>query len=311
MIDTFHITDNSQANQVFFCTGSGTTAAWQTWSKPSNCNYVHMILIGGGAGGQGGEIGTGGAGGVTRDGGYGGGSSSITYITYPSFVLPDVLYIKVGQGGKGGAASTTAGLDGDAGTLSYVSVLPDSTTALNIIGASGNAAAGTTTSNVAGTAFLASQILLAQFAIVSSVVGQAGGARGISSGAAGSITPTGIPLTSGAGGSGVSGVGTLGSSGSITGFLFSPLLAGGISDKTLGGTEGQHGFSTRKNFSNINQLLPMFFTGGSGGGAGDTSPGANGGNGAFGSGGGGGGGGQGSAGSGGNGGNGLVIITCS
>jgi hypothetical protein len=309
MTDTFHIIDNNLSNQTFYYNGSNT---WQIWQKPPNCNYVNIFLLGGGAGGQGGEIGTGGAGGVTRDGGVGGGSSSITYVTYPAFALPDTLYVQVGAGGAGGAAAIGTGLQGSPGGLSYISVIPDSGyTTQNVVMVSGNAPAGTTTCNTAGTGIIVSQILLSEIAFISTYNGQAGAARGLSSGTAGSITPTGIPITGGAGGSGVNSVGTLGTSGDINEFLFSPKISGGASNQTLGGSPGRAGYSTRSSFYNANYKLPLFFTGGSGGGAGDTSPGANGGNGAFGCGGGGGGAGQTSAGTGGRGGDGLVIITVS
>lgn len=309
MIETFHILDISSTNQTFYYNGSTT---WQVWQKPNNCNFVNFFLLGGGAGGQGGEIGLGGAGGVTRDGGVGGGSSSITYVTYPAFALPDILFIQVGKGGDGGAGNTGTGNQGSPGGLSYISFSPDTGyTAQNILIASGNAPAGTTTCNVAGTAIVGSQVILSEIGFVSSYNGQAGAARGLSGGIAGSITVTGLPITGGAGGAGTSSVGTLGTSGDINQFLFSPLISGGSSNQTLGGSPGRAGYSTRPSIYNLNYNFPLFFTGGSGGGSGDTSAGANGGNGSFGCGGGGGGAGQGSAGTGGRGGDGLVMIIVS
>ena len=309
MIDTFHISDNNLYNQTFYYNGVNN---WQIWQKPPNCNFVNMFLLGGGAGGEGGEFGAGGTGGVTRDGGRGGGSSSVTYATFPAFAIPDTLYIQVGKGGLGGAPALSSGVDGEAGTLSYVAVLPDSNyTPQNILLPSGNAPA--TTLGVGGTAIVLAQIILSQVSLISSYAGQNGGAAGASSTPAVNLTPTGIPVTGGAGGSGVSGVGTLGAAAGINGFLFCPTIPAGVSRATLGGTDGGNGYSTRENFNNLNYRLPLFFTGGAGGGAGDTSTGGRGGNGAFGCGGGGGGAGFTNTvgGRGGNGGNGLVIITVS
>ena len=166
---------------------------------------------------------------------------------------------------------------------------------------------------VGGTAIVLAQIILSQVSLISSYAGQNGGAGGNSSTPAVNLTPTGIPVTGGAGGSGVSGVGTLGAAAGINGFLFCPTIPAGVSRATLGGTDGGNGYSTRENFNNLNYRLPLFFTGGAGGGAGDTSTGGRGGNGAFGCGGGGGGAGFTNTvgGRGGNGGNGLVIITVS
>ena len=301
MLDTFHIQDNSLANQAFYYKGN----SWQTWQKPQNCNFINFFLLGGGAGGTGG--GTGGAG-STRNGGSGGGSSSVTYVTFPSYVIPDIVYILVGSGGTGSISSS---VQGGVGGLSYVSVLPDFTFASsNIIMASGSAPAGLSVSSTAGAAITTNNILLAEMAFISSYAGQTGGAGGSSSGTAPDITPTGIPITAGSGGGGCNSVSIVGTSGNIAPFLFSPKISGGTASTTATATTGNNGFSTRNNFVGPNFEYPLFFTGGAGGGASDSGQGGNGGNGAFGCGGGGGGtGGNGLIGLGGNGGNGLVIIT--
>ena len=303
----FNLADKNLNNQVFYCTGSGTTSSWQVWNKPLNCNYVNIMLIGGGAGGKGGATGNA----STRSGGAGGGSAAISYYTYPAFAIPDTLYVQVGQGGTGGAG-TGSGVQGTPGTLSYVCVIPDSAyTSTNIIARSGSANAGIGTSATAGLA-ISSIGILAQFALVSSYNGQTGGAGGTSAIKAPDVFPSNIPIMGGAGGAGCNSVGIPGTSAHIGPFLFVRTISGGTSAVGVGATPGNHGYSTRENFNNPNFEFPMFFTGGAGGGSSDTSSGATGGNGSFGSGGGGGGAGFTSiGGAGGDGGNGLVIITVS
>lgn len=307
MTDTFHLIDNSQANQTFFCTGTGATS-WQVWNKPPNCEFVNILLIGGGAGGQAGASGNA----STRSGGSGGGSAAITYVTYPAFALPDTIYIQVGQGGVGGTGSSG---QGGQGTLSYVAAYPNSGyTRQDIIIPSGSANAGASTSVTAGAALTGVEIVLSQFALISSTVGQTGGAGGTSATKAPDLVPTGTTLTAGVGGAGCNSVGIPGTSGGIVASLFWPTITGGTSAVGSGATPGNHGYSTRKNFNNANYELPMFFTGGAGGGSSDTNQGAIGGNGAFGCGGGGGGAGSNigfTSGNGGRGGDGLVIITVS
>jgi hypothetical protein len=310
MIDTFHILDSNLYNQTFYYNG---VTNWQVWQKPPNCSFVNIFLLGGGAGGEGGQTGPGGVvPGIVKAGGRGGGSSSVTYATFPAFAIPDTLYIQVGKGGLGGAPASGSGIDGEAGTLSYVAVLPDSNyTPQNILIPSGNAPANTL--GIAGTAITLAQVILSQVSFYKSYAGQDGGSAGGSGTPGGSITPTGIPVTGGAGGGGTNATAVVSASGNINGFLFSPTISGGISSSLLGGRAGGSGYSTRENFNNLNYKLPLFFTGGAGGGSGDESSGARGGDGAFGCGGGGGGAGfTGTLGGyGGNGGNGLVIITAS
>lgn len=307
MIDTFNINDNSLKNQVFYYTGP---TGWQVWNKPPNCNLVNFFLLGGGAGGQGGGIGAA----STRNGGAGGGSAAFAYITVPAFALPDTLYILVASGGTGGG--TTGGVQGTAGTLSYVCSVPDTSTVNNILMRSGSANAGASTSATAGAAITAADILLAEAAFISGYAGQTGGAGGVSSGAATNVTPTSIPVTAGAGGAGCSSVGTLGTSAGVVGILDFPFISGGTNTSVAGATAGggNHGFSTRETFTGQNFRYPMFFTGGAGGGAASNSTGVGGrgGDGQYGCGGGGGGaGGNTTAGRGGDGGHGLVIITVS
>jgi hypothetical protein len=302
MLDTFNITDNSLINQVFYHKGNN---AWQVWHKPPNCNFVNFYLLGGGAGGQGGEVGAG----STRNGGPGGGSAAMAYITVPAFALPDMLYVLVASGGTGGASNSGRG---GVGGLSYISSQPDNTfSPLNILMQSGTAGAGATLTTTAGAIITTNNVVLAKIALLSAYAGQTGGAGGVSGGAGVNVTPTGLPTTPGAGGSGVSSVGTLGSSASILSILDFPRISGGVSASVTGATVGDNGYSSRQNFIGPNFKHPMFFTGGAGGGASSTGIGAAGGNASYGCGGGGGGAGNTISGTGGRGGDGLVIITAS
>ncbi len=305
-IDYNHINDNSLKNQVFYFAG---TNAWQTWIKPPNCKWVNFYLVGGGAGGQGGNTGAA----STRSGGNGGGSAAFSYITVPSFSLPDMLYIQVGGGGQGGASG---GGQGGVGGLSYVCSIPDISTRYNILMKSGTAGAGTSTSITAGTVIVGADILLAQVGLISGYAGQIGGAGGSSSNTAPLVTPSGKPFTGGAGGAGCSSVGTLGTSGNIAGILDFPTISGGANTPLQSATAspGNSGYTTRENFVGPNFKTPMFFSGGAGGGAASQTlgVGGKGGDAMFGCGGGGGGaGGNSTAGIGGKGGDGFVLITYS
>ena len=305
MIDTFNINDGSLNNQSFNYNGN---TGWQIWNKPPKCNLVNFFLVGGGAGGQGGATGST----LNRNGGAGGGSAAFSYITVPAFAIPDTLYILVASGGTGGASS---GGVGGQGSLSYVCSVPDTSTVNNILMRSGSANAGVTTTTTAGAAITVADILLAEAAFISGYAGQTGGAGGVTSTPAATVTPTGIPFTGGAGGAGtIGGSAATGVSGKIDGILDFPIISGGTNTALAATTagEGNNGFSTRENFNSQNYKYPMFFTGGAGGGAASnaTGVGGRGGAGQFGCGGGGGGaGGNTTAGRGGDGGHGLVIIS--
>ena len=300
----FSLTDNN-TTKIFYANG----ASWQVWNKPANARFVRFLVLGGGAGGGGGRT----SAVNTATGGGGGGSSAITIAKIPAKFLPDVLYINVGLGGAGGISSTV----GTAGSLSYISMQPN-TTAFNILLQSGDAAptAGNGgTSSIAGvggtasTAWSYANFVFGELGMITVSAGQNGGAGGNQTSNGVSITPT-LFVTGGAGGGGVSS-GTAGSShngGNITGTGFLNTITGGTADSTTI-LNGDHGWSS---FPNNLSYDPIFFTGGAGGGATNTAsrPAGRGGNGNYGSGGGGGGGAYSSTGGpGGNGGDGLVIIT--
>jgi hypothetical protein len=232
----------------------------------------------------------------------------------PAWVFPDVIYVRPGKGGNGGAAAT----DGVSGTTTYVAVAPDTGAVafslVQVAGGSNGAAVGTAGS--AGSA--ATAAAFASFAVFVGMAGQAGTAGGANTGAVGtSLNPSStIILSGGAGGAGSSTGNTVFAGGAInsnqpaTGIsLWSGIPAGaaGVSGSQAGGNgnPGQnHGVPILQMLSR-NQ--PMLFSGGSGGGSGGASNGGNGGPGAWGCGGGGGGAGA-TGGAGGKGGDGFVII---
>ena len=308
MLDVFGIPDSGSYNKIFY----PNSGSWEMWQKPSQVKFIYFYVLGaGGAGGGGrtGSINTGGGGG-------GGGSSAISIGLYPSFVLPDRLYIQVGVGSAGAAPNTGAA----SGALSYVSVEPN-TTALNIVMQSGDTAAGgggggtTSLGGVAGAAgavWTYTNNPMTYMGMVTSIIGQAGAAGGGTASAGVSITPT-LPVTGGAGGGGESSNASSFIGGNINGSGFFTTIPGGTNDIAGSRSDGKAGYTpiiptTETNLSNV-----MFFTGGSGGG-GTNSASINagqGGNGSYGSGGGGGGASyQATGGKGGRGGDGLILITC-
>ena len=100
-MDILNLPNKSLYHKVFYAT---TSTNWQTWTKPSNINFVYMYVIGAGGAGGGGRTGGNNSGG----GGGGGASSSITVALYPAFLLPDTLYINVGVGSAGASAGAGA-----------------------------------------------------------------------------------------------------------------------------------------------------------------------------------------------------------
>lgn len=260
---------------------------------------VHIFLCGSGGGGGGGMTG---ASLTARGGGGGGGSSSFYRTSIPAFLLPDILYIQVGLGGLGGAATFAGG----AGVNSFVTVAPDSAAAnivavannvLNGGGGAGTAAVGGAAGIISTNAGITQGSLMALGNFIISF-GRAGNAGGAQTGAnGGGVTALFNGISSGgAGGGGTNTADTNFSGGGVTGAGIIPSVPAG----TSAAGAGNPGIYLKK---------PFCMTGGTGGGtAGASGTAGRGGNGAPGSGGGGGGGGV-TGGAGGNGGNGLVIIT--
>ena len=310
-MDVFNLPSKENNFKVFYTNGGGNS--WQTWTKPKNTKLIFMYLIGGGGGGGAGVSTTAVS---SNSGGGGGGSSSVSMGLFPAILLPDTLYIQVGQGGVGGIpVSGTTGRPGSGGTLSHISLEPN-TSLVNLILSSGNAVAGggnagisngTVTGGAAGTAFIQTNSIISYLGNINTVVGEQGSAgTGASNGASLAATTINLPTSAGLGGGGINVSSVAFNGGSSLAGSFVPLISGGLA----GGNNGSNGFTSLPSL-NMGKL-PMFFMGGAGGGANATigGIGGNGGNGSFGSGGGGGGAARGLGGIGGNGGDGLVIITC-
>lgn len=312
MIDYFNIATNIDT-QVFFATGISTGAStitsgsWQTWTKPRNATFVFITAIGGGGGGGGAF-----SDGVNFNGGGGGGSAAIAKGVFPANLIPDVLYIKVGEGGAGSAGGGN-GISGNPGQLSFVCVQSTSSYTdtqirnSNILLLSGifpaqagaNAGLGAGGSGGSGGANVSENSFpLFSLGIVQGFAGTAGTNGGTGTGAVAAITPTTITTGGGGGAGGAAAANVAG------GIINSQSIVPQLNSR-------EPGFAAQQPSGLVSQKYPMQFTGGSGGSTSDLRSSA-GGNGAYGS----GGGGAtpdnpASANSrGGNGGDGLVIITC-
>lgn len=299
----FNLTTQTNS-QVFY----SNNITWQTWNKPNNAKMIYIFMLGGGGGGGGGRTSASNSG----CGGGGGASSGIVVATYQACLLPDTLYLQVGEGGDGGAANTV----GTAGTISSISYRPD-TTAINLLlqsSATAPGGGGTGSSSIPGTggtvatAWDFTTKINGSLGLVTSSAGQVGATGTGGGGTIVNITPTFIVTGGAGGGSNTAGAGGF-NGGSITGSGFLNTISSGVINATDTSIHGNNGYSTL----NLNNL-PEFFTGGAGGGPGTTTGrvGGKGGNGGYGSGGGGGASAySGTGGTGGNGGDGLIIIAYS
>jgi hypothetical protein len=270
MLDLSFIPNQQQDIKIYY----GDGGAWQTWQKPRKCNYVWIMCIGGGAGGS------------SSFGNFYtnyGGSGAVTRALFNATLLPDSLYIQVGIGGAG-AIGTNAVVSGGTGTRSFISLLPSTTAATNIIMASGNVAASTA-GETALTSTGATFITLANFI---STVGATQPAS--------DVTPLSSQITCpGAWQNGQ----TTAAGASILSTSISPLIQGGASVVSGTGGNGADGITSWK---------PFYSLGGAGGGGSQNGIGGKGGDGGIGSGGGTGGAGTIAGGNGGKGGDGLVVI---
>lgn len=301
MIDYFNVNNNALSNQIFYTKGS---TDFQTWSKPANCKFVNIFVLGSGGGGGAGSVNTSGS---ARRGGGGGGSSGYSLGFFSASQLPDELFLSVPTGGAGGIGGATIG-SGGAGSLAYVSVAPDST-AINILLSSGAVVAGGGVGGgnggVGSTAWAGGIINSLGFATV--YAGTAGANSAISVIGA-SITPAGIVCGGASGGNTSATTPFVG--GDIIGSGFLNTITGGTAGaSTTAGTAGSGGY-TASLLDGSSKRNPVFYTGGAGGGASQGGQGGEGGAAAYGCGGGGGGAGVTAlGGAGGRGGDGLIIIT--
>ena len=283
---------DSDKNTFLFYNQGTVSVRTVPFIKPPGISFVHILAVGGGGGGGAGASWTSS---TLRYGGGGGGGSSVTVGLFPANLLPDTLYVSVGQGGAGasvGSASTPgAGNNGVAGKDSTVYLVNQpalSSTGgilLEAFGGDGGNGGSRNALGAGGGATVAATLASMPAAGIGTFTATDGpaGADGTSSTPADSASPYTTSFVSGGGGGGritsgnVSGSG--GSSGAtISGILNTPVISGGSSTNN-----GQNGIVLFK---------PHFVSlGGGGGGSGTTIVGnaGNGGNGGIGSGGGGGG----------------------
>ena len=303
MLDYLHLPKQQNGNIDYFPGFSNTGGgSWVVWEKPTGIHMIRITCIGGGGGGGYGANSTVSA----RSSGAGGGSGAITIVTIPAYVLPDILYVSSGTGGRGGNSAGSIG-SGNA-AASYVCIAQSTAAIYTVCYANGGNAGGsngTTTAGAGGQIATIGNMSLAGYGIYNFIVGQDGTAGSTGTATAITYPTTGLLLSGGvAGGGGVSASANV-TAPTQTVYNIFPSVTGGVA--SVNGTNGGQGHS-------ISQ--PLLSCGGAGGGSSNTTgsgsnTGGSGADGGFpGSGGGGSGCGAGTGGarSGGNGGNGLVVI---
>jgi hypothetical protein len=158
--------------QIFNCNTDATVqVSHQSWVKPQGANMVWFTLIG--AGGQGG-----GTDGIQNWSG--GGSGAVTNLMIPAFLIPDILYVWVGNGGFGAAP----GADGNNGAQTVVQLIQGGGNLLTANGGNG----GTNSSGAGGPTMNANYFTAAGF--FQSTAGSVGSV---------SASPTGVTFLSGGG----------------------------------------------------------------------------------------------------------------
>lgn len=299
---------------IFYPQGGTVAQGVQIWNKPRNATMINFVAISGGGGGGAGLTRTAGTAGA---GGGGGASSGIARYLVPAVFMPDILYVYVGNGGKGGVPAVSAG-NGAAGVNSWVTTCPPLTagtqpplpniiinSGVNVPGGGGGGAVA-----LAGAAGTVPSIALVQphhlygnWLATVGLVGVAGGAHTGANGTA--VTAWAANMFSpGAGGGGIST--TVDFTGGAVNLTARYVVAGETEMATTaipaGVANGGNGNAGRKS------IYPFLNSGGSGGGTDNDGQGGHGGTGGYGCGGGGGGAGA-TGGNGGNGGDGLVVIS--
>ena len=314
MIDSQNLPQGRGKTEVFYPQGATIAQGVQIWNKPRNATMINFFAISGGGGGGAGFSKTPGSSG---GGGGSGACSGVVRFLVPAIFVPDILYIQVGAGGKGGVPGVSSG-NGTAGTNSYISTSPPLTagtvaplpniwlnSGVNAPGGGGGGAIGT--AGAAGTvptiAVIQPHHIYGNWLATVGLVGIIGGAT---TGAAGTGPTAWAAHCLSPGGSGGGAINTgnfAGGAVTITARYVVPgkydMATTAIPGGVVSGGNGNPG---------IKSLAPFLNCGGSGGGTIDSGQGGHGGNAGYGSGGGGGGTGS-TGGNGGNGGDGLVIIS--
>ena len=256
-----------------FYNSIGTTIADSilTWKKPFGSKFIYIICLGSGGGGA--RV----ANDATTRGGGSGGSGGVTTLLLPTCNIPDVLYIKPGQGGLG---STTPNTSGSAGGTSYIGVHPNFSFVSSLLFSAPGGGGGTPTAS-AGGASAASFYKYAGLGVGISNLGDAGTNGATSANGSGTNKTSftvGTFTTGGTGG----GNGT-GSGGRISGGLYKTLNGG------AGTTGGNGGIGVLTNellsistMQYIGNEAPYLYSGGTGGGGHSTGQAGNGGNASYG-----------------------------
>lgn len=185
--EIFGIPSSFKGDVQIFNANNLSTISFQQWIKPRGTSMSYMICIGGGGGGGGAHSA---ASGTNGGGGGGGACSGISRLVIPSFLLPDSLYIQVGVGGLGGAATVAGG----AGTNSHISFSPVIAAGANMLlsangtnpgggGAGTNGAVGA--AGTVPTVYGADNPLPGSIGICNASVGLVGAAGGAVAGGAG------------------------------------------------------------------------------------------------------------------------------
>ena len=131
MLDLSYFQNSGNVNTQTF-TNAG---YWVTWVKPRGAKFVNILCIGAGSGGGGGFLAAG-----SRSGGQGGSSGGRVRLQLQANILPDILYVQTGVGGAGGIGGSPS-TAGGASTKSFVCLIPDTSSAANIVCTSGAVAA--------------------------------------------------------------------------------------------------------------------------------------------------------------------------
>jgi hypothetical protein len=309
MIGNFNLPlDKASAKTFVFTPSTNTSYAssfigLQRWEKPKGINFVYGIIIGPGSGGGGGG---------TLGGG--GGGTPGTYYTFlqPAFLVPDYLYIAVGEGGAGGAAGANGSFATNGSGLFFDSVSVTNSTNLSRLYyvslgiQSGNASGRAGTGAAAGAGgtvvnYSSNQVGTYGFSSNNTVLTTSTGFNG-------GLTTAGVDAPflgrpqGGAGGGGRSGGAKVGGNVICPSTSANSIWNRNLSGGAATGAAGENGVTL------FNPTL--FFLPGAGGGANDAGVGGQGGDAGTGCGGGGGGAGSVTGGAGGKGGDGLIILTC-
>lgn len=110
--DYYYTESEQYIAELFLGTATGFTGAFYTWTRKPNTKFLYIEYVGAGAGGGGGGSQNSG---VPAGGGGGGSGGSRTSYMIPCPLIPPVLKIQVGAGGRGGSGQVNGGLPAERG----------------------------------------------------------------------------------------------------------------------------------------------------------------------------------------------------